>query len=88
MTTAKIICTHAFPRAIPRSIPSVPAGAFRDLAVKVVYFSVVVPGAAPGSGHLTAPSRHHGHGRVLDRGGDPECQGHWDCSSLRPAPVR
>jgi hypothetical protein len=41
MTTAKVISAHAFPRVIPRSIPSVIAGASLGLAAKVVYFSLV-----------------------------------------------
>jgi hypothetical protein len=41
MTTAEVISAHAFPRVIPRSSPSVLSGAFRGLAAKVVYFSIV-----------------------------------------------
>jgi hypothetical protein len=41
MTTLKVNSTGAFPLADPRSIPRVLSGAFRDLAVKVVYFSLV-----------------------------------------------
>ena len=40
MTTAKVV-SHAFPPIIPRSRPSVLSGAFRGLAAKVVYFSLV-----------------------------------------------
>jgi hypothetical protein len=41
MTTTKIICAYAFPRANSRSNPRVLASALRDLAAKVVYFSLV-----------------------------------------------
>jgi hypothetical protein len=40
MATAKVV-SHAFPPIIPRSIPGVLSGAFRGLAAKVVYFSIV-----------------------------------------------
>lgn len=41
MATLKVNSTDAFTLADPRPIPRVLSGAFRGLAIKVVYFSLV-----------------------------------------------